>query len=121
MLAGKSAALRIDQPQYVPVRLPERRLPEPQRVRCARNGRPAGRPRPTSASRHAIEARQIEPRQIDSRQFDPRRVRIAGRRQASTPRRTLVFALKLVASAFAGATITLVLLNDIPKPASSTR
>ena len=112
MLAGKSAALRIHQPQYVPVRLPERRLPEPQRpvVRVERPpSRPAhGQPAP---SRHAIEARQIDPRQID-----PRRVRTAGRRQASTSRRTLVFALKLVASALAGATITLVLWNDNPNP-----
>ena len=112
MLAVKSAALRIHQPQYVPVRLPERRLPEPQRpvVRVERPpSRPAhGQPAP---SRHAIEARQIDPRQID-----PRRVRTAGRRQASTSRRTLVFALKLVASALAGATITLVLWNDNPNP-----
>jgi cysteinyl-tRNA synthetase len=107
MLAGNSAALRIHQPQYVPVRLPERRLPEPQRP-AARVERPPGRPAhgQRALSRHAIEPRQI----------DPRHMRAAGRRQASTLRRKLVFALKLVASALAGATITLVLWNDDAAP-----
>jgi cysteinyl-tRNA synthetase len=118
MLAGKSAALRIHQPQYVPVRAPERRLPEPQRV-AARAEWPPSRPAygQRVPSRHAIEPRQIEPRQIEPRQFDPRQVRAAGRRQTSTLRWSLVFVLKLVASALAGATITLVLWDDTPKPA----
>jgi len=118
MLAGKSAALRIHQPQYVPVRLPGRRLPEPQRP-AVRVERPPSGPAPAqpAPSRHAIEARQSDPRQIERRQIDPRQARTAGRRQASTSRRTLVFVLKLVASALAGATITLVLWNDNPNPA----
>jgi len=101
MIAGKSAALRLHQPQYVAVR-----MPEPQRAAARAD-------RPYSHRSHSLRAPALSHHAIE-----PRSARPISRRKASTLRRNLLFALKLVASALAGAAVTMVLWNDNPRPVS---
>ena len=126
MIAGKSVAMKFHQPQVVAVRLPELRLPAPRpnrllghdTARPAAAGLVPARPapvrpvpaEPSPASTPGVTA-------VPSRAPVPTAYAGPAPRTAPTLVRSLVFALKLVASALAGAAITMLLWNDNPKRA----
>jgi cysteinyl-tRNA synthetase len=147
MIAGKSVATRLHRPQVVAVRLPELRLPEPKTDRAFSPAAPAriapkavplahvpeqacpgldpGACSGRDPSREPVQRPDLASLKKLAARFDSNAARPAPRtpaRSASgTDRRLtriLVFALKLVASALAGAAITLLLLNGYSRQAS---
>ena len=127
MIAGKSVAMKFHQPQVVAVRLPELRLPAPRpnrllghdTARPAAAGLVPARPapvRPVPAEPAPVSAPGVTA--VPSRAPVPTAYAGPAPRTAPTLVRSLVFALKLVASALAGAAITMLLWNDNPKRAA---